>query len=300
MVAYHPDPAYFLRELGFATLRAELTERGVSAAAASDARSLADFILGDLGFQIPEPLGFSIGEALESASAAASRVQYAQSDEAARGAFDIVIQCIERVLRYSVVAWAQAAGSNNWEGALSNVLAKSREKGFHPDRLALGDWQFLFSELPKHLKDRGSHATVFAAVAKSMRSAKIVETLDGLVARRNDVIHERVGIASLKSHELNSRLFGASTAAVTALQRLDSDRRLPVTVRPIEEIRDSYGRRRLILVDHKRRQTEVFVAKEYELTRPLIYIPSGNSLQDIEPILIASDNVEAVLKLNGR
>lgn len=299
MLASHSNLEDLLVELGRGTLRRELERLDPSGERGrGDARAMAAAVLRTVGFDVPEPLGFSIGEAVLDADRASGLLRYAHSKEEARGAFSTVVMQVERVLRYSTIAWAQTRGPD-WPGMLDQLLVKASGKSFDVRTSSFGDWQAMFTELPKQLQGEGHSPQVFGPIAGSMRKAKSVERLSGLLKARNGIGHDHQNLAELRTDEFAGHLLRVSTSVIQMLDRLNSEGRLPVTLRPFEEIRDHYGRRRLVLIDSQGVRTEVFVGKETDLTRPLIYIQSGNYPRDVSPLLLPSGDVDAVLGFGG-
>jgi hypothetical protein len=302
LVATDPAPEATLVELGRSALREELSNLSVdSADLQGDVRSLARGVLRVLGFGVADPIGFSIPVALQEAQHASQRILLCRTREDARASFGTVVTLVERVLRYTTVAWAQAACGvgGNWMALLDEVVQETSSKRYGgPRTMAFGDWKAIFCGLPKRLQEQGLRTEVFGPIAGAMRRGKIDQKMSALVTIRNSVAHDRPELDRLQTHAYVDRLYQSSESALEGLRALNSQRQLPMTLQPVEEVRDRYGRRRLVLADAAGGITEIFVQDEADLSRPIVYLPSGSNPRDVEPILLASVGVEHASELN--
>jgi hypothetical protein len=138
-------------------------------------------------------------------------------------------------------------------------------------------------------------------IAQAVKKAKINQKLSDLVYWRNGVGHEKEYVTSLSVPQLRQNCLAALTRICAALAELDSQRFLPVTVRPKEERRDRYNRRVLHLLDPDDAAIEVYVGSETDLTEPLIYFASDNNgRRDINPKFLRASVVEALSGLTGQ
>lgn len=63
----------------------------------------------------------------------------------------------------------------------------------------------------------------------------------------------------------------------------------------MEEVRDAWGRRRLVLVDPKGTRVEVFVTAEADLNESVVYLSSGSNPRDVIPTLIPAAEIARAL-----
>jgi hypothetical protein len=293
-VASHSDPADFLAELGRGELREELADRGIGIQQTTNktTRQLANLLLEELGFEIPQAPKFSVKDTLDEAKRALNDLQYATSMDAAQGSAGTCFIQIERALRYSVVAWSKMPESS--EDMLRSVM-EDHGRTFNVGRLSFGDWKFLFTQVPQALRDSNPGVGVFIDIARAMRQGRLDDKLSAVIRARNDIHHDRDPTATGDTVALIRRVTDAVRDAVSTLAELDARRLLPITATPQEEIRDRFGRRRLVLADTDANRIEVFVKHETDLSRPLVYIASGSNPRDVNPTLIPAQNIEAFL-----
>jgi hypothetical protein len=293
-VAAHQDPTELLTELGRNELREELAERGVDSELWSNqaAQRLANLLLEDLGYDVPQSPGSSVKEALAEAARSLNDLQFAQQIDAAQGSAASCFIQIERVLKHSVLAWSSMPQSRS--DLLESLLVQhGRRRNLH--RLSFGDWQLLFTQVPQTLRDENPGFMVFAAIARAMRQARIDEKLSSVVAVRNDIQHDRDSGVNADPAGLIRRVSDAVRQALDALSDLDTRRLLPITVIPQEEVRDRFGRRRLILADTQANRIEIYVVQETDLRNPLIYISSGSNPRDVSPTLLPAHSFEHIV-----
>ena len=297
-LASHPEPEQLLRELGRVTLLREVVSRGADGdeLLAMDARGLAQRLLAQLGFAVPRPVRFAIRAALRECEIARSRLELADSEEAVRGSFVSCCTLIERILWYSVLAWSHLARGDQWSSPYGEILDSPKHPYRGPYKLSFGEHELLFVTLPAVFSDSADafEKDYFGNIAWVMKKAKIHEKLSAVVTLRNSDQHPKL-ISSLTVPQLRQRCSSAVADACTALERLDSQQILPLTVRPEEERRDRYGRRILRLLDPDGVAIEAYVASETDLTEPLIYFASDTSRRDVDPRFLRASVVEEFL-----
>ncbi|CAN1558938.1 hypothetical protein MCEMIE22_02565 [Mycobacteriaceae bacterium] len=284
-VASHENPAELLTEIGRSELREELAERGVDSELwiNQTAQQLANLVLEDLGYDVPQAPSASVKDALGEVLRSLNTLQYAQQIDPAQGSAASCFIQIERVLRHSVLAWSRMPQSRS--GLLESVLEKhGRQRDLQ--RLSFGDWQLLFTQVPQALRDENPGLLVFATIARAMKQGRIDEKLSNVVGVRNDIQHDRDSGAIADLPAFIRRVSDAVRQALAALSDLDTRRLLPITVMPQEEVRDRFGRRRLILADTEANRIEIYVVQETDLRNPLIYISSGSNPRDVSPTLL--------------
>ena len=302
-VAGHPEPEQLLVELGRMTLARELVNRDVNSDELGelDAKGLAQQLLAQLGFAVARPVRFSIHAALSECGKIQSRLELADSVEAIRGAFFSCCDQIQQILRYASLAWGHLACRTDWNEAFRQIISSGAAKRNYPgpDKLTFGQHELLFTTLPATFaeSDRASEKPLFAKIARVIKRGKVHEKLASLVSLRNDVEHNNEAILSMTPAQLRQRCCIATADARAALEQLDSQHALPLTVSPDEERRDRYGRRILRLLAPDGTALEAFVGSETDLTEPFIYFASSSGRRDIDPKLIRAKIVEELLGL---
>ena len=302
-LASHPEPEQLLVELGRMTLARELVTRGADGdeLRAMDARGLAQQLLAQLGFEVARPVRFSIRAALRECEIVQSRLELADSLEAARGALLTGCSLIERILRYASLAWSHLARGNRWNEALGQIIISGTPGRSYPgpDKLTFGQYELLFARLPATFADSDNafERELFARIARAIRKTKIHDKLSALVALRNGVEHDKEAAASLSLPQLRQKCCAVLAEARAALEDMDSQQFLPLTVRPEEERRDRYSRRILRLLDPDGVAIEAYVGSETDLTEPLIYFASDRSRRVVDPKFLRAAIVEELLGL---
>jgi hypothetical protein len=305
-LASHPELEQLLVELGRITLTRELVNRGADRAElrAMDARGLAQQLLAQLGFAVARPARFSIRAALRECEKVQSRLELADSVEDIRGVFLTGCSLIERSLRYASLAWSHLGYGSRWNEALEQVVSAAMPGRPYPGpgRLTFGQCELLFSRLPPTFadSDRTSERALFARISRVSKKTRVHDKLSALVALRNGVEHDKKTTASLSLPELRKKCHTALAEARAALDGIDRQQLLPVTVRPEEERRDRYGRRTLRLLDPDGIAIETYVGSETDLSEPLIYFASNSSRRDAEPKFLRASIVEELLGLGDR
>jgi hypothetical protein len=301
-LASHPEPERLLVELGRPVLLRELVNRGTDREElrAIDIRGLAQQLLGQLGFAVARPVRFSIRETLHECEIVNRGLELADSIEVVRGAFLTGFSHIERILRYASFAWGYLACGDQWNEVFDRVVSSALSEGLRypgPDKLAFGHFQILFTKLPGTFANSGkaSEKAPFVKIAQAIKKAKANDKLSALVTLRNIIGHDKKKAISLSLPQLRQECSTAITEACAALTGIDNQRLLPLTVRPVEERRDRYGRRVLRLLDADNAAIEVYVGSETDLTEPLIYFASDNSRRDVYPKFIRAAIVDDLL-----
>jgi hypothetical protein len=302
-LASQPEPEQLLVELGRMALVRELVNRGARAGELRgiDARSLAQRLLAQLGFAVAQPIRFSIRTALNECEIVQSRLELADSIDSVRGAFLIGCGLIERILRYSSLAWGHLGYRNGWNEQFGRIISSAlRGRPYlGADKLTFGEYEILFVRLPATLADSGKafEGPFFAKIAWAMKKAKVHDKLSVLVTLRNSVEHDKEATISLQLPQLRRKCCEVFAAACAALGSIDAQQLLPLTVRPVEERRYLYNRRVLRVLDPDGVAIEVYVGSETDLTEPLIYFVSDSSRRDADPKFLRAAIVERLLGL---
>jgi hypothetical protein len=304
-LASQPELEQPLIDLGRQNLLRELVHRGARRddLRAIDSRGLAQRLLARLGFAVARPVRFSIREALRDCDNAARRLELADSAAAVREAFLAGFNRIEGILRYTVFAWAYLECGDQWKAVFEQIISSAMTSYPGPERLSFGHLQVLFTKLPVALtgSDQTPENDLFAKIARALKKVKVNERLSNLVYWRNGVGHEKEYATSLSVPQLRQKCSEALTEACAALVEIDSQRFLPLTVRPEEERRYRYNRRVLRLLDPDGAAIEVYVDTETDLTEPLIYFASDNNgRRDRNPKFLRAFVVEALSGLTGQ
>jgi hypothetical protein len=284
--------------LGRPSLVRELVQRGASREELRgiDGKGVARRLLARLGFTVARPVRFSIREALHDCDNVTRRLELADSPAAIREAFVDGFNLVERILKYTVFAWAYLERGDQWEALFEQVVSAAMPYP-GPERLSFGHLQVLFAKLPAAFAASGqeSEKDLFANIARVLRKAKADDKLSKLASWRNGFAHQKENVTSLSVPQLRQECSVALTGASAALAEVDRQRLLPVTVRPEEERRYRYNRRILYLLDPDDAAIEVRVDSETDLTEPLIYFASGNKGgRDIKPKFLRASVVEAL------
>ncbi|MFC4018909.1 hypothetical protein ACFOW4_13285 [Micromonospora sp. GCM10011542] len=299
-IAIYPAPEDLLLELGRPALRGVLDELSLTGMSRNDARAMSRDVLRALGFTVPEPPGFSIGANIQEASLAAHRLPLSMSHEDARGTLLTVITLVERVLRFADVAWAMAAAEDRWAEVIDDVVRKTSGKNFEgPASMTIGDWKNCFCRIPATLREHGIRGELFGPVASALSKKKADQKLGRLVRLRNQIGHDDIDLSTQPIATYIRETSSVCQSAIQLLIELVRDARLPITLQPLEEIRDHYGRRRLVLADAFGSRVELFVQKDIDLERPLVYLPSASNLRDVDPTFVDGDLLEGVLRLGA-
>jgi hypothetical protein len=233
---------------------------------------------------------------LRTATGALEQLALAADLTTVRGQSTTLAVTTEHIVKFAVTSWAIAVArveNSDWRVVVDEVLATFGDKRIGSSNLSFGDWTQLFTLLPKRLAADPAHAPGFSAVHGAIKQRKATEALSALVRARNNVQHDKPEIARLSPSALARHVHVDSARAIRLLGELHRDHVLPRTLRPVEEIRDVYGRRRLVLTDDQGSRVEVFVRCEHDLTRPLIYLSSGNNPRDVDPTLLDLEEVLA-------
>lgn len=305
-LASQPELEQLLTDLGRQSLLRELVSRGARRddLRAIDIRGLAQRLLALLGFAVAKPVRFSIREALRDCDNAARRLELADSGAAVREAFLAGFNRIEGILRYTVFAWAYLECGDEWKTIFEEIVSSAMSMPYPgAERLSFGHLNVLFTKLPVFFAVNGQEPgkELFAKIAQALKKAKVNEKLSNLVYWRNGVGHQKEYVTALSVPQLRQKCSTALTEACAALAGIDSQRCLPVTVRPEEERRDRYNRRVLRLLDPDDAAIEVYVGRETDLTEPLVYFASDNyGRRDINPKFLRAAVVEALSGLTGR
>jgi hypothetical protein len=295
-----PELEQVLMELGKPSLIRELVRRGARRddLRTIDIRGLAQRLLGLLGFAVPRPARFAIGKALRDCDNAARRLELADSVAAVREAFLTGFNRIEGILRYTVFAWVYLECGDEWKPVFEQVVSSAMTSYPGPERLSFGHLHVLFTKLPATFAADGQEPEkeLFTKIAQALKEAKVNQKLSNLVYWRNGVGHEKDYVTSLSVPQLRQKCLTALTEARAALAEIDSQRFLPVTVRPVEERRYRYNQRVLFLLDPDEADIQVYVGSETDLTEPLVYFASGkyNNGRDMEPKFLPASVIEAL------
>lgn len=264
---------------------------------AIDIRGLAQRLLALLGFAVAKPVRFSIREALHDCGNAVPRLELADSAAAVREAFLAGSNCIEEILRYTVFAWVYLECGDEWKPVFEQVVSSATPSYPGPERLSFGHLHILFTKLPETFaaSNQEPGKELFAKIARALKKAKVNQKLSNLVYWRNGVVHGKDYVTSLSVSQLRQKCSTALAEVCAALAEIDSQRFLPVTVRPEEERRDRYNRRVLRLRDPDDAAIEVYVGSETDLTEPLVYFASDNNgRRDINPRFLRASVVETL------
>ena len=302
-LAGHPEPEQLLVELGRMILVRELVNRGARAdeLRGIDARELAQRLLAQLGFAVAQPIRFSIRTALLECGKVQSRLELADSLESVRGAFLTGCGLIERILRYSSLAWGHLGDRDGWDDHFGLIISSAMPDRPYPgaDKLTFGQYEVLFVRLPAAFAGSGDafNGPFFARISRAMKKAKVHDKLSTLVILRNSVQHDKEATIALPLPQLRRQCCDVFAAACEALGSVDAQQLLPLTVRPDRETRDRYGRRVLRLLDTNDIAIEVYVGSETDLTEPLIYFVSDSSRRDVDPKFLRAAIVEKLLGL---
>jgi len=304
-LASQPELERLLVELGRPSLLRELVNRGASRddLRVIDVRGLAQRLLAQLGFAVARPVRFSIREALRDCGIADRRLELADSADAIREAYLAGFNRIEDILKYTVYSWAYLECGNEWGAVLEQVVSSSFPSYPGHKKLSFGHLHVLFTKLPGTFAeyDQAPGNDYFTGIERAMKAAKVDDSLKDLVYWRNGVSHKKPYVTALTVSQLRQKCSIALTRTCAALADIDSQRLLPVTVRPEEERRDRYNRRVLRLLDPDDAAIEVYVGSETDLTEPLIYFaPENNGRRDINPKFLRASVVEALASLTGR
>ena len=299
-----PELEQLLIELGRPSLLRELVRRGDRRddLRAIDAWGLAQRLLARVGFGVARPVHFSIRTALRDCANVARQLELADSAAAVRKAFLTGFNRIEEILRYTVFAWAYLERGDQWKAVFEQVVSSAMPLYPGSERLSFGHLHVLFTKLPGTFTDTHQEPgkDLFASIARALEKAKVNEKLSNLTYWRNGVVHQKEYVASLSVPQLRQKCLAALTQAHAALAEIDSQRFLPMTVRPEEERRDRYNRRLLRVLDPDNAAIEVYVDSETDLTEPLIYFASdNNSRRGINPKFLRASVVEAISGLDG-
>ena len=298
-LASQPELERLLIELGRSNLLRELVNRGARRddLRAIDVRGLAQRLLDQLGFAVARPVRFSIREALRDCGIADRRLALADSADAISEAYLAGFNFIQDILKYTVYSWAYLECGNEWGAVFEQVVSSSFPSYPGHKKLSFGHLHVLFTKLPGTFAqyNQAPGNDYFASIDGAMKVAKVDESLTDLVYWRNGVGHQKPYVTSLTVSQLRQKCSTALTGACAALAEIDSQRFLPVTVRPEEERRDRYNRRVLRLLDPDDAAIEVYVGSETDLTEPLIYFASDNNgRRDINPKFLRASLVEAL------
>jgi hypothetical protein len=302
-LASQPELEQLLIELGRPSLLRELVRRGDRRddLRAIDAWGLAQRLLARVGFAVARPVCFSIRTAMRDCDNVARQLELADSATAVRKAFLTGFNRIEGVLRYTVFAWAYLERGDQWKAVFEQVVSSAMPSYPWPERLSFGHLRVLFTKLPAAFAATRQEPGkgLFTNIARALEKANVNEKLSNLTYWRNGVEHKKEYMTSLSVPQLRQKCLAALTQAHAALAEIDSQRFLPITVRPEEERRDRYNRRLLRLLDPDNAAIEVYVDSETDLTEPLIYFASSNSQRDINPKFLRASVVEALSGLDG-
>jgi hypothetical protein len=290
--------------LGRLSMIRELVNRGTRRddLRAIDNPGLARRLLALLGFVVARPVHFSVRQALRDCDSATRRLELADSAPTINAAFLDGFNHIEGILRYTAFAWAYLECGDDWEEIFEQVVRPVMPSYQGPDKLTFANLHVLFTKLPVTFaaSDQEPGRDLFARVARALKRAKVDEKLSKLGYWRNGVGHQREYVTSISAPQLRQKCSAALTEVRATLATLDSQRFMPVTVRPEEERRDRYNRRVLRLLDPDDAAIEVYVGSETDLTEPLIYFASdNNSRRDIDPKFVRASVIEALSGLTG-
>jgi hypothetical protein len=294
-----------LMDLGRPSLLRELVNRGARRddLREIDVRGLAQRLLAQLGFAVARPVRFSIRETLRACDAEVRRLELADSAAAVCEVFLAGFNRIEKILRYTVFAWVYLECGDQWNAMFEQVVSSAMPSYPGPEKLSFGHLHVLFTKLPGVFAagDRAAEKELFAKIALTINKIKVNNKLSNLVYWRNGVGHAKPYVTSLSVNQLRQKCSVALTEICVALAEIDSQRLLPMAVRPEEERRDRYNRRVLRLLDWDDAAIEVYVGSETDLTEPLIYFASDNSSRrDINPKFLRASVVENLSGLAGR
>ena len=305
-LASEPELEQRLIELGKPSLLRELVHRGARRddLRAIDVQGLAQRLLAQLGFAVARPVRFSIREALRDCGIADRRAGTRRLGRCRQRGVSRRLQSYREyfaIYRVSPGSISNTTISGKRYSSRLSALRCPRIPGL--TKLSFGHLHVLFIKLPVTFAASGQEPGKdrFAEIAAALEKAKINEKLYNLVYWRNGVGHGKEYVTSLSVSQLRQKCSAALTETRAALAEIDSQRLLPVTVRPEEERRDRYNRRVLRLRDPDDAAIEVYVGSETDLTEPLIYFASDNNgRRDLDPKFLRASVVEALSGLTRR
>jgi hypothetical protein len=272
------DPLRVMARLRRRELAEFVEERSPGTADGLTGDELAQVVLELLGWRVPRPVGFSIGEALDECDRQVSVLSFTSSEAEARGAAKAALAGVEGVLRFSVVAWAHLIAGDDWQQPIADVAGKS-------SHLSFGDWRRAFTELPA--RHAANHEALGRASGR-LRQSRVGPPLDRVVGLRNDIDHpDRApwGRVRPEAPEVLANILRSLRAA--------NDRgALPRVLQPSTETRDPYGRITLRLVGYGGRSTEFLMTQPSDLTIPIVYFPGESNPREVHPASIPAPDVQ--------
>ena len=272
------NPLHLTARLRRRELAEFVEERSPDAVGDLPRDDLAELALELLGWQIPRPTGFSIGDALDECDRQVSVLRFTTSETEARGAAKAALVKVEEILRFSVIAWAHLIAGDDWQRPIAEVVERS-------SRLSFGQWRRAFTDLP--LKSAAQHEALGQATSR-LRRAKLDQPLDNVVRLRNDIDHpdrapwDRVRI---EAPEVLSNV-------VNALRSANEAGALPRVLQPAAETRDPYGRITLRLVGYGGRSVEFLMTGPSDLTIPVVHFPGATNPREVHPALLQARTLQ--------
>jgi hypothetical protein len=247
------DPREFLMEcFGKSGLR-RLAQKIAPDSARDPTRSSVEVVLEHFGFNVPAPTPDIEGPAQvrQRLRVCACTVNEALTQRDAHGAFHESIRGFERLLRFSLWAWAQRVFGKERDAVLLELLGKTEPNRRHDlSRLTFGQVVALFRDLPDRIagSDQASlieqkfgRRHIYLPSDKRKFAARLAE----VVTLRNKVEHDKDSYVSRTPlPQFRSDLTACLEEADRLVGELADARALARVAEPIEEIRDKFGKLR--------------------------------------------------------
>jgi 16S rRNA G966 N2-methylase RsmD len=271
-----PNPIDLLRDVNRRDLKRYALSRGISDSdiGGKSADQMRRIVLQLLGWSIPSNPSFTIESALEELSSIEAEIRLVNSEQEIRGLATKAFDRLERILRFSVIAWAHLISPNDWKEPVRRTTTKE-------SRYTFGDWHRCLVEIPSKY---ASQSEVAGRINGLLNKNKVQKSIEPLLKLRNTICHHDQSKENWT--DIKVELLEKLSACIDALRRAYSEKALPMILMPERETRDIYGRITLRLISGNGLPYEFLMTHQADLSQPVVVIACGSNPREVEPWLM--------------
>ena len=270
-----PNPIDLLRDVNRRDLKKYALGRGISEADidGKSADQMRRIVLQLLGWSMPSIPRFTIESALEELSSIEAEIRLVNSEQEIRGLATKAFDRLERILRFSVIAWAHLISPSDWKEPVRRITTKE-------SRYSFGDWHRCLVEIPSKY---ASQSAVAGRINGLLNKNKVQKSIEPLLKLRNTICHHDQSKENWT--DIKGELLGKLSLCIDSLRRAYLDKALPMILMPERETRDIYGRITLRLISSNGLPYEFLMTHQADLSQPVVVIACGSNPREVEPWL---------------